>query len=738
MEKKIITKCPFPLIKLNVNIEYAEVQKPSGVGYIILVLIKDAKERSEKLANVLKRFGIHEDLQPIFADEIDVLLNRGILRLARNNYYQREYFEEYTIGSFDFTANGERMFREGAIPTGEKNKKQIAVYYNPLTFEFAYNSPTAFMSMDKSNCFPQGFMERVETDFTKLKNFIIDNPKGAGLQAAERLLECDIASREDLFTKIEDNCEFCIDEDGIEVALKTAGASDFYEKYFTPDMLEREFDAKAKFKFDVPTATVKGFGSFKKVSAIYLPEDYKAQFDRPAKLLLKRDGDKISVKRGNTVTMFESGKIITGMVCAINSDWSFVTIDGKEMRYYTAARVTLTERILDKPISLNLLVEQTFGTDEKAKVIKAIYGECMMAAFTTEHANIIKAVYELTADADGIAQYIDAKIRVAGDRAKAVEILLAANGIFASIAEWQTEAERYANEIYSGLIADLTKENAGLTVRTARMLAGLRNMDKTELLNAVAGKFERLDAVALFNLLTGVGFTENDALSVANAVKIYVDKILADDTTFEKSGLSDGFSALASNLSDLNENLGIKSTSKYAFREGYKIDKFVEDFRAYKAKLDGLKRYSDFARDGFAELRKYEEIMQPVFDYIMIERNATQNPEKISEGYIRGKINAGDWRAAIGDMVIRLDYILGKRLGLKKGDGGADVFDKIDRARKENIIAGAAADTFHELRKFRNRLQHPTDEQLTFDPAKIKVWADAVFAVEESPNGGKN
>ncbi|MDR1912727.1 MAG: hypothetical protein LBQ52_10355 [Helicobacteraceae bacterium] len=735
MEKTIVTSCSFPLIKLDVNLTYDAVQKPSGVGYIILVLIKDAKDHNEPIRIVLKRFGVPDDLQFIFADEIDVLLNRGILQLVRSNSYQREYFEKYAIADFAFTANGERMFREGAIPTGEEKIKQTTVYYNPLTFEFSFTAPN-YTELKQSYCYHEGFMERVETDFTGLKEYLIDNARNAELQKEERLLECSIAGREDVSAKVKENLELRIDEDGMEVSFKTAGAEDFYKKYFTPDMLERTFAAKDKFKFSVPTKHVKGFSDFKALSSVYLPEEYAKQIARFANLLITRNKDKISIKRGGIETTFENEKI-NSAASAISSEWSFITIDPKEMRFYTAANIELTERVLDKPVSVSLLVEQLYGADEKTKVIKAIFDECAIVAFSTEHCGLVKAVYELSKNADYIAQYTSEKIKQLSDRAKQSEILLAANKVFVN-PEWSALATQYAKDIYSGLIAETTKENIGYNVKIVRTLDGIRKPEKNALLLTIAEKFgSELDDAALFILLTDAGFSENDSLSVANAVKVYVDKILAGETELEKSKISDDFAALSNNLDDLKKNLGIRSATKYAFRDGYDIAKFTEDFKAFQSKLSELKKkYAVFAPDGFGELAKYEEIMQPVFDYIIIERNASQRPEKISESYIRSKINAGDWRMAIFDMFIRLEYILSKRLDIKKSDN-LDAHKKINRAKEEKIITESEADALHTLRKFRNNLTHPTDAQLVFDKVKITKWADAVFSIAESKPADK-
>jgi hypothetical protein len=754
MEKVIVTTCPFPLIKMDVKLKYAEVRKPTGVGYIILELIKDAKKRDERLTEILTGFGVPEDLLCIFADDVERLLKWGILRLVTDSEYNREYFDGYTVGHFRFTENGERMFREGAVPTGEEKTKVTAVYFNPLTSEFLFKNLNKCGNIKAAYCYADGFMDKVKTDFSRLKEFLIDNSVVAGLQKEERLLEhaIDASSREDLATTEDENLNLRIDEDGIEVNFKTAGAMDFYKTYFTPDMLERNLAAKNKFKFPTRVSVHKanGFSEFKNLSALYLPEEYSKQIDRQVKLLVTRGGGNIVVKHGKTATSFEQGKTIDTAIGDICPKWSFITIDAKEMRAYTAAETELIERRLNKPMAVNLLIEQVFGTEQKRAIVKAIYDECKAVGFSEECCRLVKAVADLLENAEMANEYTRHSLWNNKDAAveERCKILLAANGVFKDIQKWVSVATDCANEIYNRLIDEMTEENVGYTVKMARLLDGIRTPRKGELLDNVAKKLEtlgKIDTIEMFNILSSAGFNENEALSVANAVKIYVDKIINGETVWtDRSGLSGKFEAPAHDLSELKKNLGIESTAKYAFREGYDQTAFINYFKAFQSKLDGLKKYEGFAPEGFKALHRYVEIMRPAFDYIMVERNASQNPEKIDRKYIHSKIAAGDWRSAIGEMTIRLEYMLGKRLDAgKSGDGGKPeaLFERIKRAVAKKILTSEEANTLHKLREFRNRLYHPTMDQLDFNRENIDKWADAVFALDgngmDKPSGGK-
>ncbi|MCL2191815.1 MAG: hypothetical protein FWB78_00275 [Treponema sp.] len=736
MEKIISTSCPFPLKKLNVNLKYAAVQKPSGVGYIILELIKDAKSRNVLFHDVLKRFGVPEDLQFIFVEEIEVLVNREILRMRQGNTYKREYFEQYEIAHFEFTPNGERMFREGYIPTGDEKAKQLTLYYNPMLSLFSFNNGARHKPIESSACYTKDFLGRLETDLSGLKDYLVENINQTGLQKEERLLDCSILDDEYVITSADKNLELHIDNDGMEINLKTAGAEAFYEEYFSPEMLENELSSKDMFRFNVRVYPVRKFASLKNLSAVYPPEEYAKQLSRPAEILLTHNKDVFNVKCGSDTTPLDGGKIITTTINELYPNWSFIAIDANKVRLYTAACVKIMERVINKSVGVNLLLEQNYGLEQRYNIFDAIFNECKAVAFSKKHCSLIKSISGLVKKADFTVGYIKAKLAGTDDLESQVSILLEANNVFSGPA-WMAAAKSIANDIYNGFISKLTSENVRSTVKIAKTLDGIRQLsEKDQLLTDV---FEKLkshtsDEIELFNFLVNGGFSENEALSVTNVVKVYVEKILAGGAVeIKKSRVSDDFSVLLGSLNDLRENLGIKSTIKYAIREGYNITEFIENFRVFQSKLLQIEKYAGFASEGFKELSKYNEIMQPIFDYIMVERNASQMPHKINENYVRQAINRGDWRMAIGNMVIRLDYVLCNLLKIKSGD--TTLFDKMKRAEKEQILTESQTNILHELREFRNRLEHPTEEQLVFDKNKISEWADSLFSIGENKKG---
>ena len=129
MEEKVIkqikTSCPFPLLLYKTSVKYNEVRKASGIAYILLDLIQKTATSSEKMGEVLLKFGIPKELHYIFGKEIANLIGTEILQsiYPATHFLNPNYFSEIMVKDISLTAKGRKMFTEGAIPTGAEKTK---------------------------------------------------------------------------------------------------------------------------------------------------------------------------------------------------------------------------------------------------------------------------------------------------------------------------------------------------------------------------------------------------------------------------------------------------------------------------------------------------------------------------------------------------------------------------------------------------------------------------------------
>ena len=126
---KIETSFQFPFFKLNELVSYEEVKKPSGVAYMLLVLLNESNSNLI-LSNVLENFGVPRSLHYIYADTISNLINQDILSMKNGVQFFRSEFSALSIGDIEFTKKGKKIFSEESIPTGITKEAKIPVFYD--------------------------------------------------------------------------------------------------------------------------------------------------------------------------------------------------------------------------------------------------------------------------------------------------------------------------------------------------------------------------------------------------------------------------------------------------------------------------------------------------------------------------------------------------------------------------------------------------------------------------------
>jgi hypothetical protein len=762
MEKTIITACPRPFLKLTVSAEYAEVQKPTGVGYIILELIMDSKKRDERLAAILRRFGVPDDLMFIFADELELLLARNVLKLTGISNYNRSSFEECIIGCFDFTENGEMLFRDGVAPTGETKVKSTDLFLDPVIQKLMFSAPKGHSENARKSYYDASFSENLAKIMEPLiaeeplREFMADNYSKLRLSEEERILECKIVGKECQVITGSD-VAITVNESGLGIRFDSAETEQLFSQLLSPELIESIIGENEDLIFTIKYTVAGSFQSFRHLHSIHTPGEYKSLFESPMALRINNSEELFSVKHGEAMTQLH-GSSLRSAADTLSKNWSFIAVDKQEVRFFTASRLQLPASTSIKPIGvvgIHLLVEELLQESDKSLFFSAVIDDCIHAEFSKDHADIVRIVAEQTNQVAVLAAYMESKIKFSRTvvvekkgffagliKAKTEEVvdsgmsseertgvLLSADEVFSSIQGWENIASEYADRIFDGLISQLNANNAANTVMLIKSIDSLRSADNESAIRAVTKVLDNPDTVEFFNSLVSIGFDIDEVLPFANIVEVYISSILAGETALNESQLSEEFSEFALVFQSMRDNLGIYDTAKYSIKDNYNTEEFCSDFSLYSERIDRLMRFEEFAPDSFKTIERFTAILHPIFDQILIERDAAQRPDQISKEYVRTKINTGNWRVAVGDLIIRLDYVLGKLLSGMVGDG-SDVFEKINLARDEELITEQEASELHSLRMLRNWVHHPRQDEPTIDTTEILKWAEFVFSIQ--------
>ena len=127
---KLETSIQFPFFKISELVSYTEVKKPSGIAYMLLVLLSESHDKAIKISSLLENFGIPKSLHHLFSEVINNLLQDGFLQMAPGLVFRKDDFNDYELKDIEFTSKGKKIFAEKSIPTGVTKEAKIPVFFN--------------------------------------------------------------------------------------------------------------------------------------------------------------------------------------------------------------------------------------------------------------------------------------------------------------------------------------------------------------------------------------------------------------------------------------------------------------------------------------------------------------------------------------------------------------------------------------------------------------------------------
>ena len=247
MEEKALLKfktaIPFPLLVYKTNVRYNEVRKASGVAFILLDVIEKTANSGDKICDVLLKFGIPRDLHYIFGKEISGLIGTEILSSVypAEHFMNPKYFAEIKVNEVSLTAKGKKMFREGAIPTGEEKVKSKDIFYSPVTRKFDVSFSLPYTSLDSSVLYEdiEAFLDKT-IDISGLKDYIEANPTKVGLKAEERVVNVEIPEKGDeKQVRKEDGTQVTINKNGVEFSFETSDETAYFNKWYSSPFMTK-------------------------------------------------------------------------------------------------------------------------------------------------------------------------------------------------------------------------------------------------------------------------------------------------------------------------------------------------------------------------------------------------------------------------------------------------------------------------------------------------------------------
>jgi hypothetical protein len=701
---------------------YNEVRKASGIAYILLELIQKSAMGNEKIAEVLKRFGIPSELHYIFAKELSSLVANGILNTRINSSYidNIKYFEQMTLELFELTAKGKKMFAEGAIPTGQEKAKTTPVFYSPVTRKFELKCIQSYAPIETS-FLGEDFLDKVKYDVSGMEEYLKFVQTKVGLKAEEMIIKITYQEPKKLAAKAEENLTIAIDADGMDFSFATSDEKAFFEKYYSSALMSAGMLMKDKYKFDVSVPTV-DFGSIN-ADNLYIPSDAGKQAARPCKLFIGRGVHGYS--RTDNVLKYENG---ASYLDILDDKAEFALLDNSGCKYYLPLNVRIPCKNFGDVFEIQLLVETVASDEQFKKILQAIYLDCYESNYSSESSQTLAYIATVIGDAELLDKYTQKKLSELGTDEDRIDLLLRINNIFSKCEGWSAYFTEISKVIFGRYISSVELENIIFKNTVLTPLKKAMDMPELEYISALAEPLKKKESAELvYQALDSASFAESEILAVVNVIDLYATRVLERAPIDGATDLASKFALFSGNLWKLCDMLGVENPSDYTLKDDYNIDEFFNTFATYSKAQKEIEKYKSYAKATFEQLKRFDAIFNPVQEILSIERTASEHPEKITKKFIDEQISRGRYSVAISNLLIKAQYDLRILLSADLVVGANEL---IDEAESQGIIKRDEANQLHKLRMCRNGLQHPEKRQIPFDKATLEEWRDTVFSLK--------
>lgn len=708
---KLDTSIQFPFFKINELVTYSEVKKPSGVAYILLVLINESKDKTVYLCNILENFGVPKDLHYIFAEELDNLIRQDILTCT-NNQFDINEFDTYIIKHFRFTDEGKKIFKEESIPTGANKEIKIPIFYdiakNDLSLKIDPDlEPKPLMDCALTPDFFDNF--KIKKD---IENFLnLNKGKGVSIKKEEIITKVETIGEYEKWVAKYD-CEMLIDGSLIEVKFDDNLLKKFAECYYTGETITKSISYKNKFKFKSSYLEHISFDLFNldKISGVIVPKDIDDILKQKAKLCLTK-GNYLA---NNSLTCKDEATLNQ-----LNSMYEFVLVDVHDYIYaYVPATFDFKNEKFNI-ITLPLVLKLKLSSDELKKAVEFYLKS--KSSYSEENFKELTLLTNITKDYDLSFALMD------GYMVDSCESNLVRLNEMRSIAivnpNILTKHKELTKNNYLEYLKTCHQDNLETVLKITSSIPKYLSLNTKDVLNLIFKEGKNFDKkVQTYELLASYGFDKELIVLFVNPVQ----EALQNKKVKEKSLI--GLLNFAEQLDDLKEISGVANFKSYTLDEE-SIDKnaFKNKYKTAKLLFESIQFFKIGNDDLFFEFNGFMSVFETINDYFNMLEAALKNPSNIKLELVKRKIDAGEYQFVFVNLSAKLELILKNKYKLN-----GTLSDMLSTARRNDLINKNIVNDLHDFRENRNAFIHPEDRKTNFTTDDLRRWAEEIFNLEET------
>lgn len=713
------TSLQFPVFRLTELVSYSVVRKPSGVAYIVLVLIRDSKQRTMRLVDALVNFGVPERLHHIFKDAINDLIRQGLITSIFGDSISASAFSSSRISNYSFTSKGEKIFADGYIPATDESgnaiekETKVDIYYDIAmnSFRLKLSDELEGRPLKDASITPE-FFEQFSV--AKSEEDFITASKGPaiGIKKEEIVTGVETQARENYTIKYE--CDINIDGDKGSIVFDDKALQTFFDKHYSPEIVNKAILLKSKYHLPYQNVPTLRLGQFPEASIrrVLIPKDLGEIVKQKIRLMVTKEN--------------YGGE---GFVLKTSSDLPFgaefirVNAQGNATAYVPGNFEFDVEGFgtIRVPLALEMTLEQGQLQDSLRPIVDGL------TAFSMENYEKLVRISECSKDYDAAFQVMDGYLANL-DAARKIGILSEMRPYSSLSPAISGKEKELVAKAYGEYVESINEQTLETFLKVTSWVPKYLGLSSKEVLDKV---FEQLKSaaypVAVYQALVEANYEESLVCSYVNPVP---------ECLKSKQGTLPSLVSLVNFASSLEQ---LKKLCGVADYRDFSVDLESIDRSAihscYATASSERKRLKPFEAENkvlFQEYNTYLGIFGRINDDISVMENALKNPNNIKAEVIEKKIDAGEFQYVLVNLSGKLEALLKSKFGL---DG--TLSDMLSETRRQKVIDKDIVSDLHDFREARNAYVHQDAPTVRFTPDDLRRWSEEIFELTKKEDEDK-
>ena len=719
---KLETSFQFPFFKLNEIVSYSEVKKPSGIAYMLLVLIKESNDKNVLLSQLLENFGVPHSLHYIYSDTIANLISQDILITRYGGDYYRNMFSSLRIGDLAFTTKGEKIFAEESIPTGVTKEAKIPVYYDIAMRQLALAIPASFEPKPlMDSAITEDFMADFSCD-KSVEDFVNKN-KGVRIPIYEngKVVKNELIKKEEIITKVEEiskenwtgkyDCTVVLEGNTLSFEFEEKAVQNFFDVNYTGEMVNKAIRYKKKFKFKSAYSDGLDLSTFanKDIASIIIPKELDDVLKQKGQMLITKGNYK-----GNNYYTVES---VSGLQ-KYDPSCEFIVVDQADNKFAFIPGVFNFNNKDLGTISIPLVLRLKVSSEQLKEVLESYVNN--LNVYSEDNFKTLVRVTNVSKDYARATEIMSGYLN--RDYESNIVLLNEMKPTAMMNANIMAKYKEMLQDNYSAYLKTVTEDNLETVLKITNTIPKFLNIPLKDVISRLFDSLKEIkNRQEVYETLVEKGFDKSIVVLYVNPVddalrtRMATDKSLLDLINYDTC------------ISKMKELTGIKDYRKYVFEEEtVNRTEFKKTFNTAK----GVQKAVEFFRTQNQELFKDFDGFMTLFGRINDDFNildaALSNPNNIKPELVEKKITSGDYQFVFVNLSAKLEIILKNKYKL---DG--KLSDMLSEARRSGVIERNIATDLHNFRENRNAYIHPEDRSVNFKVDDLRRWGKEIFELGE-------